>query len=70
MCNAGDPHNFMNQYMLLCLDALVDIQYGDEGGFNQWRVGVLQELVRLVEAGYPRCHANLGLIPPGTATQT
>ena len=35
MCNAGDPHDFMNDYMKPYASTLVDIQYGDEGGFNR-----------------------------------
>ncbi len=30
MCNAGDPREFMNEYMLPYASTLVDIQYGDE----------------------------------------
>ena len=29
MCNAGDPHDFMNEYMKPYASTLVDIQYGD-----------------------------------------
>ena len=35
MCNAGEPRDFMNEYMLPYASTLVDIQYGDEGGFNR-----------------------------------
>ncbi len=35
MCNAGDPRDFMNEYMKPYASTLVDIQYGDEGGFNR-----------------------------------
>ena len=35
MCNAGKPHDFMNEYMAPYASTLVDIQYGDEGGFNR-----------------------------------
>ncbi|MBS4875906.1 MAG: cell surface protein, partial [Actinomyces sp.] len=35
MCNAGEPRDFMNEYMKPYASTLVDIQYGDEGGFNR-----------------------------------
>ena len=35
MCNAGEPRDFMNEYMLPYASTLIDIQYGDEGGFNR-----------------------------------
>ena len=35
MSNAGEPRDFMNEYMLPYASTLVDIQYGDEGGFNR-----------------------------------
>ena len=35
MCNAGEPRDFMNEYMLPYASTLVDIQYDDEGGFNR-----------------------------------
>ena len=35
MCNAGEPRDFMNEYMLPYASTLVDIQYGNEGGFNR-----------------------------------
>ena len=35
MCNAGEPRDFVNEYMKPYASTLVDIQYGDEGGFNR-----------------------------------
>ena len=35
MCNVGEPRDFMNEYMLPYASTLVDIQYGNEGGFNR-----------------------------------
>ena len=35
MSNAGEPRDFMNEYMLPYASTLVDIQYGNEGGFNR-----------------------------------
>ena len=35
MCNAGEPRDFMNEYMKPYASTLVDIQYGNEGGFNR-----------------------------------
>jgi pneumococcal surface protein A len=35
MCNAGEPGDFMNEYMSPYASTLVDIQYGGEGGFSR-----------------------------------
>ena len=50
MCNAGKPHDFMNEYMAPYASTLVDIQYGDEGGFNRGESECFKNWFDLVEA--------------------
>lgn len=72
MCNAGEPRDFMNEYMKPYASTLVDIQYGDEGGFNRVESECFKYWFSWSKQNIPGAvvHATPGTTLPGTATPT